>query len=654
MNTRRMATASWAVLVALPGVWLGAYEADAHRDILREALRPTELVGLCFTGQDLEDMLAGVVHEDDINCVGNMRFRHHGYNPVTGAPFDVPLVRDELRATERADRLWSNMNKRWKEGERNGVYQEGESCDGHFGGFTHYLGRVVHMLEDMASPGHAHAPDGHGGWEAALGYDFESYWRCGIDFDTDGIQGTLTPLSGFPESPIWGSKMRQEDWTRMRESILALNATDSIGHYMRTMALVTYHHTRFYGHIRAENPPVPPGRSEEPFSRMFGSRMDYDSFLNAWLIDGVGWYEHEFCSDAWWPEVDRPRKGGEPDTKVRPDGSAVGYFYTFATHNQWGWPEVTCNLEEHDAGSAWPRRWPNGEDNSGSRTTLGRHYGEVLIPWVVRLTRGLIRRAWPLKDSRVVLENSWRVDSPQLRGLAVTLSGEKFPCRVEVVLGRASYDRKGKMLCGGECAIDGSTIYTLAGTGSMKGTWNDCSYSLKLRDPDRRLRLSIRGRSSETQAAVAYSGPGCRGKGKFPVNLVTRPSTAILQLFPAIWSDRGSFRGSGLIATEYGNDCEGNTGCPGKTELSGRLRQREGAEVLTFELRCGRQSVSFAGRRGGGHGPFVGTLKYRLPPARGIVRDHNLFADEFLSQRPGGHPVPPPASMSITRKTGCP
>jgi hypothetical protein len=611
--TRRTAWIGLAsVLVLLTTV--RGYEISTHRDVVREALRNGSFP---FTSEDRDDLIAGAGHEDDDNCLLDQRYRHHGFNPVTGASFDTGLPGEDLNAKNRARRLWAKMLYCWIEGERNGYENTSDlpGCTLHTGGYFHYLGRVSHLLQDMAAPGHVHAPDGHGGWEAIFGYDLEEYWDKS-EFTWDGTPGPLTPESPIPETPSWGSRMRPEDWTRMREDILALEATDRIKDYMKVMAFVTYHHSRFYGRLKADSD-TPLKENDDPFSRMFAKRIEYDSFFNAWLIDGLGWYEHELRSDAWWPEVDDPGKGEKPDTKVHSDRSADGYFYSFATHKQWD--------PLGKSGDAWPEAWPNGDDNRSEKETLAQYYGNVLLPWATGMTQGLLAKAWAAKDERIdVLEATWDLSKPMIGAISATVPG----LAADLTL---TYEADGRISCAGTCTRDGGEACDVAGEVKIRKKAAPWPLEVKAKGLGGAGKLKIQGAYAEAGARIKWKdGDGkVKGAGELAFTALARTPRGMLTLFPFIWEPaEDRFQGTGTIFSECGNSPteEG--------EASGKYVKKRDVEVLKFTVECGRQSVTYKGKRplGSPEGtPFVGTLRYDLAPAKGKIRDFEIDADGFLA-----------------------
>ena len=188
-------------------------DGGAHEAIAREALR---LLEVPLPAELRSQVPYGAKLEDSPDPGELLPTRHHGYNPITNRPFDVPdwfLLAgderfDEETAAFHASLLWTDMLVAFRIGDRVPAFE--------------YLGRVSHLLQDVAQPGHSHAPRGHGNFDTTYPYwavsDLERYWRYWSGTVTD----TLTPVSAFPSSPTWGSKMRQADWEQCETSIFVL------------------------------------------------------------------------------------------------------------------------------------------------------------------------------------------------------------------------------------------------------------------------------------------------------------------------------------------------------------------------------------------------------------------------------------------------
>ena len=143
--------------------------------------RSIVISGIQFQELDETRMKEGAVDEDAYKWYEWMpRYRDHHYNPHTGqaGPFGGDT------ALETVLSRWDLMRDAFEEPDRRWL------GDRFFGrqGSLHAVGRVLHLLQDMAAPPHTHAPEGHGWlfqddiWTWSSYYsDFEETWGWSSD-----------------------------------------------------------------------------------------------------------------------------------------------------------------------------------------------------------------------------------------------------------------------------------------------------------------------------------------------------------------------------------------------------------------------------------------------------------------------------------------
>ena len=383
-----------------------AHKGNIHDLITRESCDvASHSLGLQFQladpKGDVDCIRAGSVEEDLY-----IRFSEHHYNPHTGDGMVLhlpvfPYIIFFKTAIGLASDMWSeevlphfaDPANRW-------------AGDGH--GSFHYLGRVSHLLQDMGAPPHVHAPKGHGPepvWPLPTldpwASDFEDYWSddpednpSPPEFPYVGDHDyALFPSDGIPSTRAWGSKLDNFSWSRMRTRIGS--KTDSVEDFVKTVAWITYFHSSYYGEVRKDTGNATPSLTTQTDIEGYGpgvpntlytmfnsqeqSHLQYDSFYDNWVIDGIGWYDpFDLFFDDWWP-----CPGDTVGTFS--EGTITGRFYIYQT-----WADE----------GAYPDAWPNGELNSTNKV-LAQYYGEFLFPIAARYNAGLLKQAYRTISGRV-------------------------------------------------------------------------------------------------------------------------------------------------------------------------------------------------------------------------------------------------------------
>ncbi|MFH1885338.1 MAG: hypothetical protein ABIM40_01460, partial [Pseudomonadota bacterium] len=200
-----------------------------------------------------------------------LSWKAHGYEPSTGESwYELP---DFANALEQAGDVWTSINSR---------------SNKYF-----HIGRLCHLMEDMASPAHANA-DMH-----ADGDDEEEYslhWYGTISWSPGQIRKPSTDgLSGL--------------------------TTNNYQNFMKNVAWRTYYMCSYYNGtlIETEGNAQPDGELKRMFPYSFspwGTGLRYDDggwFVNdSWRIDPIGYFWNGYGignNPDWWWCAD----GGEPN-----------------------------------------------------------------------------------------------------------------------------------------------------------------------------------------------------------------------------------------------------------------------------------------------------------------------------------------------------
>lgn len=384
-----------AVSVALahkPGV-----HGSASNNLTQEAV---DICGIVFDSDDEDLITQGAVDEDE---KGWRRYRHHHYNPHTlegshafGIEWDNALITSRARWTLMED-AFANPSVRWNGDET----REAQ-------GSMHALGRVLHLLQDMASPPHVHAPDGHGWFPHGEYYsDFEETWSPSsseyADWPWPAVSGgPLTPDGAtipHADRHDWNSELDYRSWYEMCGKLIDIPVSErsEIEGYMKAMAWITYFHTSFYGQINENEHNPAPARSSSGrtniLRRMFPNRIAFhnsDWGDDYWTIEEVGSYDRrsQYFPEDWWP-CPGPYPEGSEDTTGGSSG-IKGRFYIYLHYYE-------GSSSEPENRATPPDKWPDDSDN-GTKS-LAQYYGEVLLPLAARFGAGLLRELFPAPSS---------------------------------------------------------------------------------------------------------------------------------------------------------------------------------------------------------------------------------------------------------------
>ena len=396
-----------------------AHKTDVHGsadpNLTGEAIKTS---GISFYSTDVTRIKQGSIDEDvKGNFIADLglpyRTMHHHYNPHTGVgKADYSGDPAVIAARERWNTMLTAFNypaRRWLGDESDGVQ-----------GSMHCLGRVLHLLEDMASPPHTHPLDGHG-WPGKVrpggnpvGFysDFEETWSPSSSKYT-GIRvykswpfpsvsgGSLNPTSAalpWSDRKLWNSRLDEYSWVLMRSELngIPVAERDEIEGYMKAQAWISYFHTSFYGQINWDvSNPAPHTTSSgrtNILQRMFPGKISFTNGIldDYWTIDGVGYYDKQlqYFKEDWWP---CPTKGtypyGHKDEGSGSNRRILGRFYIYLHYYR---------VDDLIDGAPWPaatrpEKWPDNTSNSG--TSLARYYGDILLPLSVRFCAGLLQEA---------------------------------------------------------------------------------------------------------------------------------------------------------------------------------------------------------------------------------------------------------------------
>ncbi len=246
---------------------------------------------------------------------------------------------------------------------------------------------------------------------------------------------------------------------------------------------------------------------------------------------------------------------------------------------------------------------------------MGRNLRARLFPFVVM---SVVMSVVLVPEPGATLElPAVGLDTPKLETFQATL-----PVGDGVVIDlRLRHDESGKLVCGGDCTVDGASVDVRGRIKKRKGV---DTYDLSLRNREEKVRVKIRGALGDgaaPTARIAYRGPG--GKTVEPRQPVTLSASAVvaeLSIEPE-FRQGGKITGTGTIITGYDS-------VPRAATLRGRCR----GESIRFSLRSGARKLTFLGERAGDF--FVGTLSFRLRPARGGEPDYAVpvgLSDVFCS-----------------------
>ena len=385
-----------SILVAAAATLL-AHATDVHPSITDSAC---DLSGISWNADDRSRLKTGSEEEDLY-----LRVQEHHFNPHTnsagpwGGRTAPILARDLWTSTLSA---FNSANNRWL---------------GDGSGSMHYLGRVLHVLEDMSSPPHVHAPNGHGwllytgpgGSEAGYYSDFEVKWSpgnayyAGWSFPSLPNENEVISLS-YSDRHQYGSHLDSQSFDELWTCIDSIDPDENeiAEAFVKILAWISYFHTSFYGQITWDEANPAPATSSDGrtsiLQKMYPNRLSYTYGLldEYWTIDGVGYYDKkfQFYPEDWWPCPGSYALG----SKTEGSGSSkriLGRFYIYLHYYR---------VESSDGGATGtfyvaspPNKWPDDCSNGG--TSLARYYGDVLLPYAVRISAWLLYYAFPPPDS---------------------------------------------------------------------------------------------------------------------------------------------------------------------------------------------------------------------------------------------------------------
>jgi hypothetical protein len=389
-----------------------SHKTDVHGYLTGSSI---DISDIFFQPSDKTRIKEGSVDEDKKSGKGDRwtRYRDHHYNPLTGEPGNWEWT-GTVTAVEAAIDRWTLMTTAFSHSDRR---HSGDISDG-VQGSMHAIGRVLHLLQDMAAPPHVHPKDGHG-WlnkegpgGSSGGYysDFEEVWSPGsTEYQVDVWSSdtswnhpleeeSLEPLT--PKNAPYGmpnSRLDAASLNDLRSKLFSIpeDERDQIQGYMEAMAWINYFHSSFYGQIIKDQqdpaPNITSDNKENILSKMFPDRIEYVSGENSeyWSIDGVGYFgkDDQYFPQDWWPcPGDYPEGHAEQTNGIK--GRFYIYLHYYAKSFTGGW----------DTPATPPDYWPDTTPNDNNKS-LAQYYGEVLLPFAARFGAGLMRELFPAPGS---------------------------------------------------------------------------------------------------------------------------------------------------------------------------------------------------------------------------------------------------------------
>jgi hypothetical protein len=171
-----------------------------------------------------------------------------------------------------------------------------------------------------------------------------------------------------------------------------------------------------------------------------------------------------------------------------------------------------------------------------------------------------------------------------------------------------AFDEKGALVADGTCSLGGADVSVTGGIVFRKGEpWFDISAKC-LTDRSKARILGPVTTEGTSLVSVSYTdAAGKRTKADVSANLQASEVTGHLVLHPQLDS-HGNLSGTAEFVSGFEND-------PGLTgELTGRVRGTK----MTFQVKCGKQRLTFSGKLDGD--AFVGTLGVKALPEKGKLR----------------------------------
>jgi hypothetical protein len=220
---------------------------------------------------------------------------------------------------------------------------------------------------------------------------------------------------------------------------------------------------------------------------------------------------------------------------------------------------------------------------------------------------------------------------PRLDNLSCVFPASGGDVNVDLSL---RFDSKGKIVAGGDATVDGSSVVV---KGSVKPNGPDTTYKIALKGIAEKVKVQLAGALNAGDTSFKYTGPKGKGLGARQASLGMEDAPRASVSISASHDLKGKITGTASIVSGFGND----SGLPGV--LKGKLK----GDKLSFSVASGSQKLSFKGLSSGDG--FRGRLKFKLPPAKGVV-DGFFVGNIFTAPPPP--PPPPPVTLSINLTDG--
>jgi len=359
------------------------------------------------------------------------RTQHHGYNPITGVTGGVFTCEVDAACTSgspttaraRARVLWNAMDA---------AFQAGNFDGGDGVGAYHYLGRVLHMLQDMTSFVHVHPGAESGTCAAAVTLepsiealehkDFEDEEENHVEDPTSKLycadwdcSSWLSPLGPvYPTDPLPAvATEKLDDFSRERLESASFTS-DEVEDFVDAVARVTYFRGTFWGQVTfgqhsgtSASGPATSGMTDEVDFDDGTHVLSHPNTLQTMFGAGSVSWHYNLIGDDYYEIVDKanhthrwsetlgvdeewfPCNGDTPDGHVLKGGSdpmaegvrTIGRFF-FA--NAYDGPNSTSD-------PVVPRYYPDG--SAFGMKNLGEYISYYAMSAGVGYSAGLIMAA---------------------------------------------------------------------------------------------------------------------------------------------------------------------------------------------------------------------------------------------------------------------